>query len=190
MSTATAIVQEIGRPRVLRVDRHRGHPRAVRAHVGGAGVQDPDRVDGEQPADRRSPAGQQVHLRPDAAGHRPRAAAGPPDPPRRHRRLQVSRRARSRLHQARHRPAGRDDRAEEQEGPRQRPAARRAVRALPDAAVERLPGSHVVRRARALRPGDRAAGPVLRDGRQPRQLAGQPLLGLPAAAATSRARRC
>ena len=38
----------------------------------------------------------------------------------------------------------------QQEGLRQRPAARRAVRALPDAAVERLPGSHVVRRARAL----------------------------------------
>ncbi len=39
---------------------------------------------------------------------------------------------------------------------------------------------HVVRRARAVRPGHRAAGPVLRDGRQPRQLPGQPLLGVPA----------
>ena len=44
-----------------------------------------------------------------------------------------------------------------------------------------VPRGHVVRRARALRPGDGPARPVLRDGRQPRQLAGQPLLGLPAA---------
>jgi hypothetical protein len=58
-------VQEVDRPRVLRVDRHRGDPRAVRADVGRAGVQDPDRLDGEQPPHRRSPAGQQVHLRPD-----------------------------------------------------------------------------------------------------------------------------
>ena len=40
---------------------------------------------------------------------------------------------------------------------------------------------HVVRRARALRSGDRPAQSVFRHGRQPRQLAGQPLLGLPAA---------
>ena len=39
----------------------------------------------------------------------------------------------------------------------------------------------VVRRPGALRAGDRAARPVFRDGRQPRQLAGQPVLGLPAA---------
>ena len=39
-----------------------------------------------------------------------------------------------------------------------------------------------VRRARALRPGDRARRALLHDGRQPRQLAGQPLLGLPAGA--------
>ena len=41
--------------------------------------------------------------------------------------------------------------------------------------------SHLVRRPRALRAGHGAARSVLRDGRQPRQLAGQPLLGLPAA---------
>ena len=58
-------LSEVDASRVLRVDRHRRHPGAVRAHLGGAGVQDPDRVDGEQPADRRSPAGQQVRVRPD-----------------------------------------------------------------------------------------------------------------------------
>ena len=58
-------------PRVLRVDRHRRHPGAVRPHLRRAGVQDPDRLDGEQPAHRRPPAGQQVRLRPDA--HRARA---------------------------------------------------------------------------------------------------------------------
>ena len=51
--------------RVLRVDRHRGHPRALHPHLRRAGVQDPDRLDGEQPAHRRSPAGQQVRLRAD-----------------------------------------------------------------------------------------------------------------------------
>ena len=67
-------------------------------------------------------------------------------------------RAGARLHQARDRPAGRDDRAEEQEGLHQRPAARRAACALPRAAADelRVPRSHVVRRARAVRPGDRA----------------------------------
>ena len=86
----------------------------------------------------------------------------------------------ARLHQARHRPARRDDRAAEQEGLRQRPRARRAVRPLPRDRARRV-RDHVVRRARALRPGDGPAGPVLRDGRQSRQLAGQPLLGIPAA---------
>ena len=64
--------------------------------------------------------------------------------------------------------------------------------ALPGAAERTVgvPRGDLVRRARALRPGHRAAESVLRDGRQPRQLAGQPLLGLPAARATSRARRC
>ena len=57
---------EIVAARILRVDRDRGDPGAVRPHLGRAGVQDPDRFDGEQPADRRSPAGQQVRLRPDA----------------------------------------------------------------------------------------------------------------------------
>ena len=59
-----------------------------------------------------------------------------------------------------------------------------------DASLERLPGSHVVRPARALRTGYRPGRPVLRHGRQSRQLAGQPLLGFPATRTTSRGRRC
>ena len=69
---------------------------------------------------------------------RRRRARGPADarhPPRRHRRLQVPRRAGARLHQAGDRPAGRDGRAAEQEGLRQRPAARRALRAFPRAGI-------------------------------------------------------
>src|SRR3954465_11616202 len=119
-------------------------------------------------------------LPPPAPPDRPRAASRPSDPPGGHRRLQVSRGAGPRLHQARDRPAWRDDRAAQQEDLRQRAAARGGLlRPLPDAAVERLPGSDVVRRARALRSGHRAGRQVFRHGRQPRQLAGQPLLGLP-----------
>ena len=65
-------------------------------------------------------------------------------------------------------------------------AARRAVRALPASRCHRrlgVPRGDVVRRPRALRAGDGAGRPVFRDGRQPRQLAGQPLLGVPAARA-------
>ena len=51
----------------------------------------------------------------------------------------------------------------------------------PAASPSRAARGDVLRRARALRSGHGAAGSVLRDGRQPRQLAGQPLLGLPAA---------
>ena len=50
-------------------------------------------------------------------------------------RLQVSRRAGARLHQAGHRPAGRSDRAAAQARVRQRQAARRAVRLLPRGAA-------------------------------------------------------
>ena len=46
----------------------------------------------------------------------------------------------------------------EQEGLHQRPAARRAVRALPRRRRRTLSGGDVVRRARALRPGHGAAG--------------------------------
>ena len=60
-----ARLQEVDAARVLRVDRHRRDPGAVHPHVRRAGVQDPDRIDGEQPAHRRPPAGQQVRLRPD-----------------------------------------------------------------------------------------------------------------------------
>ena len=86
------------------------------------------------------------------------------------------------------RAARRDARAAQQEGLRQRQAARRAVRPLPAAAARADYGEVRLRRARALRPGHGAAGPLLRDGRQPRQLGGQPLLGFPAGA-TSRAGR-
>ena len=71
---------------------------------------------------------------PTASRRRARAAADRHDQaPRRHR-LQVSRGAGPRLHQARHRPAGRDGRGAREEGLHQRHAARRAVRPLPAAA--------------------------------------------------------
>ena len=69
-------------------------------------------------------------------------------------------------------------------GTRHRPA----VRPLPAAARPGGAGQRG-RSARALRAGDGARRALLRDGRQPRQLAGQPLLGLPAGATTSRAGR-
>ena len=59
---------EVDRPRVLRVDRRRGDPGAVHPHLRRAGLQDPDRLDGAEPARRRSPAREQVRLRAD--GHR------------------------------------------------------------------------------------------------------------------------
>ena len=84
------------------------------------------------------------------------------------------------LHQARHRPARRDARAEEPDDLDQRQCADRAVYALPVSARRRrrwpLAGP-----AAQIRSGDRAVRPLLHDGRQPRRLAGQPLLGLPAA---------
>ncbi len=55
--------EEIRRPRVLRVARHRRRPGAVRADVGVPGVQDSDRLDGDEPAHRRSPDRQQDGLR-------------------------------------------------------------------------------------------------------------------------------
>ena len=95
--------------RVLRVDRHRGDPGAVHPHVRRAGVQDPDRIDGEQPAHRRSPAREQVRVR-----------ARPPSPiERKLLPIDPIKRgdvvvfkypggARARLHQARDRAAGRN----------------------------------------------------------------------------------
>ena len=59
--------------------------------------------------------------------------------------------------------------------------ARGALRALPVSRQARTT-AEVLRRAGALRAGDGAGRPLLHDGRQPRQLAGQPLLGLPAGA--------
>ena len=154
-----ADVQEIDAPRVLRVDRHRGDPGAVRPHVRRAGVQDPDRVDGEQPAHRRSPAGQQVRLR---RRPQPRSSARccrsatikrgdvivfkyPEEPERDFIKRVIG-------------LPGETRRAAGQEGLHQRQAARRAVRALPGAAARPLgvPRGDVVRRARALRPGHRA----------------------------------
>ena len=108
------------------------------------------------------------------------AAADRSDPPRRHHRLQISRRAGARLHQARHRAPGRHARAAEQARLYQRHDAERALRALPRSAGRREQRRRV-RRARAVRPRHRSAGPLFHDGRQPRQFAGQPLLGLHAA---------
>ena len=100
---------------------------------------------------------------------------------RRHRRLQVSGRTGPRLHQARDRPARRDARTA---GTRRctsdgQPLDEPYVHFLEPAS--RVAGDHVVRRARAVRAGARSRGAVLRDGGQSRQLAGQPLLGFPAA---------
>ena len=72
---AEATFQKSTAARVLRVDRRRRDPRAVRADVRLPGVQDPDRLDEAEPAGRRSPAGQQVHLRADRVRARARAAA-------------------------------------------------------------------------------------------------------------------
>ena len=66
-------LQEIGLPRVPRVDRGRRHPRALHPHLRRPGLQDPDGLDGAQPADRRPPARQQAGLL-----ALPRAARGHP----------------------------------------------------------------------------------------------------------------
>ena len=77
----------------------------------------------------------------------------------------------------------------EQEGHHRRPADRGAVRALPAAAGERRQEITSFDVRERYGPVTDSGGSLLRDGRQPRQLAGQPLLGLPAAVTTSRARR-
>jgi len=81
---------------------------ALRAHLRGAGVQDPHRLDGGQPPGRRPPLRQQVHLR--AALEHP-AAPAPPVPrhtARRRRRVQVPAGPRAGLHQARGWPSAGD----------------------------------------------------------------------------------
>ena len=88
-------LREVAGARVLRVDRHRRDPGAVRPDLRRPGVQDPERLDGGQPPHRRSPAGQQVHLRRRPDRGRAGAAAGARHPPRRRHRLQVSRRSRT-----------------------------------------------------------------------------------------------
>jgi hypothetical protein len=179
---------EIDGPRIFRVDRRGRDPGAVRADVRVPGVQDPDRVDEAEPAGRRSPAGQQVHLRAGRQRRRAGAAADAPDRARRHHRLQVSGGSGARFHQAGHRPARRNARAEEQDGLHQRHGAGGAVRPLPVSGLgawrRRL---HRLRRPPQLRAGDGARRLLLHDGRQPRQLAGQPVLGVHAAVV---ARRC
>ena len=57
-----ARLQEVGRPRVPRVDRRRGHPGALHPHLRRPGLQDPHGLDGAEPADRRPPARQQAGL--------------------------------------------------------------------------------------------------------------------------------
>ena len=113
------------------------------------------------------------------------------DQARRRRRLQVSRGARARLHQARHRPAGRDRRAA-----RRRRSTSTASRSTSRTCTSSSrPAIGSCREVTSFDVRERY-GPVtvppdqyLRDGGQPRQLAGQPLLGVPAAAITSRAGR-
>ena len=67
-----ADLPQVDRARVFRVDLRRRHPGALRPDLRRPGVQDPDRVDGEQPADRRSSAGQQVRVCADALRRRRR----------------------------------------------------------------------------------------------------------------------
>ena len=176
---------EVDAARVLRVDRHRRHPRAVHPHVRRPGVQDSDRLDGERTCSSAITCSStsSSSARPRSPLERALLPIGDDQARRRHR-LQVSRRSRSATSSSassacRARRVELRDKKVYINGT----AARRAVRALPAAAADavRVARGDVVRRARALRPGHRAAEPVLRDGRQPRQLAGQPLLGLPAA---------
>ena len=168
-------------PRVLRVARRRGHPGAVRADLGVSGVQDPDRVDGA----RTCSIGDHLIVNkmvfaPAATGVERALLPVATDPARRRHRLQVSRGAGARLHQARHRPAGRPLELRREEDLHQRPADRRAVRPLPRAAVAAA-RRHPDDLREQYGPVTVPRRPVLHDGRQPRQLGGQPLLGLHAA---------
>src|SRR4029453_12086186 len=88
---------------------------------------------------------------------------------------QVPQRRVARLHQAHHRPRRRDRAGEGQPRLRERPAARRAVRA---AGLHPHPPVRPLRVSLRLLSHRGAARILLRHGRQPRQLAGQPLLGL------------
>ena len=142
---------EVHRPRVLRVDRRRGDPGAVHPHLRRAGLQDPDRLDGAEPARRRSPAGQQVRVRADGQRRRAGAAAGAADRARRRRRLQVSRGARARLHQADHRPARRDHRGAR--APRCWSTARRSTQPFAHFLLPHDPAAPVAKAIRASATG-------------------------------------
>ena len=61
---APGVRAQVDGARVHRVDRHRGHDRALPARLRGGGVQDPERVDDPNHGDRRPHLRQQVHLRP------------------------------------------------------------------------------------------------------------------------------
>ena len=161
-------------------------PRAVHPHVRRAGVQDPDRLDGAQPARRRSPAGQQVRFR--ARGDRIGRMLLPmreirrgdiivfkfPEEPERDFIKRVIGLPGDTIEMRNRQLFVNGNQP------------RRALRALS------LPGRRrpvgVLRRAGALWSGHGAARPLLHDGRQSRQLAGQPLLGLSAGALRQRPR--
>ena len=146
------------------------------------------RVRWSQPADRRSPAGQQVRVWSEpsrsAGACRSRTFAAA------HRRVQIPGGARSRLHQARDRAAGetielRNKKIYINGKPLDEPYAHFLT--PPSGEFQEVTSVDVREDypARSVPPDS-----VLRDGRQPRQLAGQPVLGLLAARTTSRARRC
>jgi hypothetical protein len=128
------IFREYGESLVDRRD-----PGAVRPHLGVPGLQDPDRIDGERPVDRRSLIVNKMLFAPAATGLE--TALLPSRPIRRGDVVVFNTPARSgaRLHQARDRSARRQARAAAQESADQRPADRRAAdRAFPRTAINRI----------------------------------------------------
>ena len=178
-----AAVKALVRARVVRVAPRRRHLRPVRPDLRRPDVPGPDRLDGEDDPRRRPPARQQVRLRAAPAG----AGEAPPlprRPPRRHHRLQEAgrrRQPRQRARQARGRPGRRHGRSsatrrlfvngkpadDAPQSSTSTPRSTRTTRPIPDMA----------RRRDQFGPFTVPPGLLVRDGRQPRQLARQPLLG-------------